>query len=77
MRHLPHAHLWYTVLSNHRDISSLSDEEVSWKQAGTREYQQLAKRCLEQMQVCEPLTEPQANRPRISDSGLRPKGSAL
>ena len=25
---------------------SLSDEEVSWKQAGPREYQQLAKRCL-------------------------------
>jgi phenylacetic acid degradation protein len=56
---------------------SLSDEEVSWKQAGTREYQQLAKRCLEQMQVCEPLTEPEPDRPRISDSGLRPKGSAL
>jgi phenylacetic acid degradation protein len=53
----------------------LSDEEVSWKQAGTREYQQLAKRCLEQMQVCEPLTEPEPDRPRISDSGFRPKGS--
>ena len=54
---------------------SLSDEEVSWKQAGTREYQQLARRCLEQMRVCEPLTEPEPDRPRISDSGLRPKGS--
>jgi phenylacetic acid degradation protein len=55
----------------------LSDEEVSWKQAGTREYQRLAKRCLEQMQVCEPLSEVEADRPRISDSGLRPKGSTL
>ena len=54
---------------------TLSDEEVAWKQAGTREYQQLAKRCLEQMQVCEPLSEPEADRARISDSGLRPKGA--
>jgi phenylacetic acid degradation protein len=55
----------------------LSDEEVTWKLAGTREYQQLAKRCLEQMQVCEPLSEPEPGRPRISDSALRPKGSAM
>jgi phenylacetic acid degradation protein len=55
----------------------LSDEEVAWKQAGTREYQQLAKRCLERMQVCEPLTEPEADRPRINDSGFRPKGNTL
>ena len=54
----------------------LSDEEVAWKQAGTREYQQLAQRCLEQMQLCEPLSEVEADRPRISDSGLRPKGTA-
>jgi phenylacetic acid degradation protein len=56
---------------------ALSNEEVSWKQAGTREYQQLAKRCLEQMQACEPLSEPEPDRPRIGDSGLRPKGTAL
>ena len=56
---------------------SLSDQEVAWKQAGTREYQQLAQRCLEQMQVCVPLSEPEPDRPRISDRGLRPKGSAL
>lgn len=54
---------------------ALGDEEVHWKQAGTREYQQLARRCLEQMQVCEPLAEPEAERPRISDRGLRPKGA--
>ena len=54
----------------------LSDEEVAWKQAGTREYQQLAQRCLEQMQLCEPLSEVEVDRPRISDSGLRPKGTA-
>ncbi|OLF54161.1 phenylacetic acid degradation protein PaaY [Pseudomonas chlororaphis] len=55
---------------------SLSDEEVHWKQAGTREYQQLARRCLEQMRACEPLAEPEADRRRISDSGLRAKKSA-
>lgn len=29
VRHLPHAHLWYTVLSKQRDISGLSDDEVA------------------------------------------------
>lgn len=53
----------------------LSDEEVAWKQAGTREYQQLAQRCLTQMQVCEPLPAVEADRPRMSDRGLRPKGN--
>lgn len=51
----------------------LSDDEVAWKQAGTRQYQQLAERCLQQMQVCQPLSAPEANRPRISDSGYRSK----
>ena len=53
----------------------LSDEEVAWKQAGTREYQQLAQRCLTQMQECEPLPAVEADRPRMSDRGLRPKGN--
>lgn len=53
---------------------SLSDEEVLWKQTGTREYQRLAQRCLEQMQECDPLSTPETDRPRIRDSGLRPKG---
>ncbi|KAF0866687.1 phenylacetic acid degradation protein PaaY [Pseudomonas sp. LD120] len=51
----------------------LSDEELAWKQAGTREYQHLTRRCLEQMQVCEPLTEVEPQRPRIGGSDLRPK----
>lgn len=51
----------------------LSDQEVHWKQAGTREYQELAKRCLQQMVVCEPLNEPEKNRLRINDTGFRPK----
>ena len=55
----------------------LSDEEVSWKQTGTREYQQLAKRGLEQMQECAPLDAVEPDRPRVQDSGLRPKGATL
>ncbi|MCK9801801.1 phenylacetic acid degradation protein PaaY [Pseudomonas chlororaphis] len=53
----------------------LSDEEVAWKLAGTREYQALTLRCLNQMQECQPLSAPQADRPRISASTLRPKGT--
>lgn len=52
----------------------LSDEEVTWKQAGTAEYQRLAQRCLQGMVACEPLSEVEAARPRISASALRPKG---
>jgi phenylacetic acid degradation protein len=53
----------------------LSDEEVAWKLAGTREYQALTLRCLNQMQECQPLSAPQADRPRISAGTLRPKGT--
>ncbi|WP_166361703.1 phenylacetic acid degradation protein PaaY [Pseudomonas akapageensis] len=54
----------------------LSDQEVAWKQAGTREYQELAQRCLTRLQECEPLAEPEPDRPRISDSGFRPKAAS-
>ena len=54
----------------------LSDEEVAWKQAGTREYQALAQRCLTRMQECEPLTAPEPDRARIIDRGLRPKAAS-
>lgn len=52
----------------------LDDKEVAWKQGGTREYQLLAQRCLQEMQVCEPLSEVEPDRPRISSSAYRPKG---
>ncbi|BAN48992.1 phenylacetic acid degradation protein PaaY [Metapseudomonas resinovorans] len=54
----------------------LSDQEVAWKQAGTREYQLLAQRCLESLVACEPLAEVESDRRRIADRGLRPKGSS-
>lgn len=52
----------------------LDDKEIAWKQAGTREYQLLAQRCLQEMQVCEPLSEVEPDRPRSSSSAYRPKG---
>jgi phenylacetic acid degradation protein len=53
----------------------LSDEEVAWKLAGTREYQQLAQRCLQALEECEPLQAIENHRPRHSDTGFRPKHS--
>jgi len=53
----------------------LSEEEVTWKQAGTAEYQALARRCLHEMEQCEPLPEIEPDRRRIHISALRPKGS--
>jgi phenylacetic acid degradation protein len=54
----------------------LSDEEVAWKQAGTREYQLLAQRCAQGLVACEPLRAVEVARPRVASSELRPKGEA-
>lgn len=51
----------------------LSDEEVAWKQAGTREYQALAQRCRESLVECEPLSEVEPGRRHVWVSELRPK----
>lgn len=52
----------------------LSDKELTWKQRGTKEYQQLAKHCLSNMEVCQPLTEVEANRPSTAPAPmLKPK----
>ena len=51
----------------------LSDDEVAWKQTGTRAYQQLTRRCLESMRECMPLTEIEAGRGRYRDDAVRPK----
>lgn len=52
----------------------LSDEEISWKQRGTREYQALTQRCQESMQECSPLTEVDENRPALQIGGHDLKG---
>jgi phenylacetic acid degradation protein len=43
----------------------LSDREIEWKSRGTREYQQLAVRCLASLVKTQALAEPEANRRRI------------
>ena len=53
----------------------LSDKEVAWKQGGTREYQELTRRCIASMVECSPLTEMEENRASFADSGHRPKSS--
>ena len=44
---------------------TLSDEEIAWKGKGTREYQQLAVRCLHEMQEVAPLTAVEPDRKRL------------
>jgi phenylacetic acid degradation protein len=39
-----------------RVVRELTAEEVEWKAIGTREYQELAARCLASLQECQPLT---------------------
>jgi phenylacetic acid degradation protein len=46
----------------------LSDDEVSWKKAGTHEYVNLARRCQDTIRDVTPLTEVQVNRPRFENS---------
>lgn len=52
----------------------LSDQEVNWKANGTREYQYLSIRCHRSLSEVQPLTEPQADRPRFNGSEHQPKG---
>ena len=54
----------------------LTDKEVRWKQAGTREYQVLAQRCREAMEECAPLAELEADRPSLPASEVKPKDAS-
>jgi phenylacetic acid degradation protein len=51
-----------------RVVRALKSEEIAWKAAGTREYQELAVRCRASLKECEPLRAPEANRP-VRESG--------
>ena len=53
-------------------VRDLSDDEVAWKSAGTREYQELARRCLATLVPATPLTAPEPNRKRLDLSDLPP-----
>ena len=52
---------------------ALSDDEVGWKRRGSTEYQALARRCLTGLLECVPLAAVERDRPRLHDSGVRPK----
>jgi phenylacetic acid degradation protein len=45
-------------------VRALSAEEIAWKAAGTREYQELARKYRETLRLCEPLREVEPDRPR-------------
>lgn len=51
-------------------LRELSDEEIEWKESGTRDYQRLTRRCFESLEETTALTEVEENRPRldVSDS---------
>jgi len=53
-----------------RILRELSDEEIEWKESGTRDYQRLTLRCFESLEETTPLAEVEANRQRldVSDS---------
>lgn len=48
-----------------RVLRELSDEEIAWKSAGTRTYQELAVRSLASLRECTPLARVEADRRRI------------
>ena len=55
-----------------RIVRELTSAELSWKADGTREYQELAVRCLGTLKECQPLAAPEANRGRLGVSTAVP-----
>lgn len=53
-------------------VRELSEEEIAWKVAGTRTYQDLTKRCLATLVETAPLAAVEADRPRIHIPGVVP-----
>ena len=53
-----------------RVLRELTDEEIGWKESGTRDYQRLTARCFESLEETTPLDFVEENRPRldVSDS---------
>src|SRR5256885_7713753 len=55
-----------------RVVRALTPEELAWKATGTREYQELAARCLATLRECQPLAAPEAGRPTLGGSSAVP-----
>ncbi len=49
-------------------VKEVSDKMIEWKTKGTELYQQLPEDCRNTLKECEPLREPEANRPEQDDS---------
>ncbi len=48
-----------------KTLRPLSEQEIAWKNEGTREYQELTRRCLASFKEARPRTEIEPDRPRI------------
>jgi phenylacetic acid degradation protein len=53
-----------------RIVKKLSDEEIAWKEEGTREYHELARRGLATLVEAEALTEPEPDRKRTGGKAV-------
>jgi carbonic anhydrase/acetyltransferase-like protein (isoleucine patch superfamily) len=52
-----------------RVVRELTDQEITWKRAGTRQYQELTMRSLASQRPVEALRAPQSDRPRYKGDG--------
>jgi phenylacetic acid degradation protein len=55
-----------------RVLRDLTDEELAWKSAGTRDYQELARLCLDTLAEAAPLAAPEPERRRIGSHYTQP-----
>lgn len=55
-----------------RIVRELTQQEMAWKAEGTREYQELTRRCLASFKECEPLHAPEPDRRRLNLSTVEP-----
>jgi phenylacetic acid degradation protein len=46
-------------------VRIMDDEQIAWMSNGSKEYQQLAQRCMAELKPCVPLTELDDNRPSL------------
>ena len=53
-------------------IRPLTDQEIAWKAEGTREYHDLARRCLASFREVQPLSAIEPGRPRFGGSVAQP-----
>ena len=53
-------------------LRELKDQEVAWKLEGTLTYQDLTRRCLASMRETAPLSQVEADRPRVQAPKVEP-----